>query len=63
MWLPTPLYEALPFLYGILAIVTLSVFGPSIALLSAVLFATAGVLVWRLRKIHRRDEDDVLHVV
>lgn len=63
MWLPTALYEALPYLYGILAILTLTILESSIALLSAALFAIAGVLVWRMRKIHRRVDDDSLHVV
>lgn len=63
MWLPTPLYEALPYLYGILAILTISVFGSSIAFVSAALFAVSGVLVWCMRKIHRREDDDTLHVM
>ena len=63
MWLPTALYEALPYLYGLLAILTVTILGSSIALVSAALFAMAGVLVWRMRKIHRRVDDDSLHVV
>lgn len=63
MWLPTALYEALPYLYGLLAILAATVFGSSIAWLSAILFALAAVLVWRMRRNYRRSEDDTLHVV
>lgn len=62
MWLPTPLYEALPFLYGLFAVLTLALFGSSIAYLSAVLFALAGLLVWRMRRTHRLEQDE-FHVV
>lgn len=63
MWLPTPLYEALPYLYGILALVTASMFGSTMGFFSAALFAAAALLVWRMRRAYRREEDDTLHVV
>lgn len=63
MWLPTALYEALPYLYGVLALLTITILGSSIALVSAALFAIAGVLVWRMRRSYRRIDDDTLHVV
>lgn len=62
MWLPTPVYEALPYLYGVLAILIAAVFESSIALASAVLFAVAGLLVWRMRKSYRTDDEE-FHVV
>lgn len=63
MWLPTALYEALPYLYGMVAVLTATILGSSIAWISAALFAAAGVLVWRMRRAYRRAEDDTLHVV
>lgn len=62
MWLPTALYEALPYLYGVLAILAVLMVGSSIAWFSAALFAAAGAMVWRMRRNHRRDTDE-LHVI
>lgn len=63
MWLPTALYEALPYLYGMVAVLAATILGSSIAWMSAALFAVAGILVWRMRRAYRRAEDDTLHVV
>lgn len=62
MWLPTALYEALPYLYGFFALISATLLGSSIAWVSAALFALAGIMIWRMRRTFRRQEDE-LHVV
>lgn len=53
MRLPTPLYESLPYLYFIGAILCVVLLHSPITLFSALLLTFAGWMVWRMRKNYR----------
>lgn len=53
MRLPTPIYEALPYLYFMGAILCVVLVKSPLTLFSAVLLTFAGWMVWRMRKNYR----------
>lgn len=53
MMLPKPVYEALPGIYLLMGIMTVSTFESSIALISSGLFFTSAALVMYMRKAYR----------
>jgi hypothetical protein len=57
MWLPGPLYEALPYLYLVASVAAILSLNSFFALVSGCLFAVAGVWVWRLRRQYRTLHD------
>lgn len=54
MYLPKPIYEAIPYIYLGSAVATIVALTPPISIFSGILFAYAGWMVWRTRKDFRR---------
>lgn len=55
-YLPEPLYEILPYLYGTVGGISVFSIGNGLGVFSGALFLMASLMVWKMRKDHRSGE-------
>ena len=57
MWIPRPIYEALPVVYPAIGIFSVAALGPqTLSLLSAALLFGASAVIWVLRRRYRANQ-------
>lgn len=58
MQLPEPIYKSLPLLYILIGVVALITFEMPFSVISALLFITASLMIWKMRKHYRHQDNN-----